>query len=150
MTFKRTIEIYAGYDRRPAAGGIHGAELVFALQGKHGAVTLAVQTNWIPKAAADEQNRKNPSRVVETGIEPKPLDYTFHFERPLFQAQQLQHTVCPYMPEGTECYSMRDSKLSSELRDVLLREGSVGVWKHLINEYNRAVRMMGNPQELEN
>lgn len=149
MSFKKTIEIYPGYDRRAAAGGVHGAEVVFALQGKHGAVTLAVQTNWIPKAAADEQALKSPSRVVETGVTPRSLDYTFHFDRALFKAQQLQHTVCPYMPEGVECYSMRDSALALKLRDVLLREGSTGVWKHLTKEYNNAVRMMGEAQESE-
>lgn len=147
MSFKKTIMIYPGYDHRETAAGVHGAEMMFILKGNHGAVTFALQTNWIPRKPADEDVLKSPSRIVETGLEPKPLDYTFHFDRPLYKALQLQHTVCPYMPEGKECYSMRDSKLALELRDVLLHGGSDGIWTRLKAEYNKAVRLMGEPQE---
>lgn len=147
MSLRKTIQIHPGYDRRASGGGVHGAEIVFVLQGKHGAVTLALQTAWIPQPLQIEADRKAHSTVIQTGLEPKPMEYTFHFDQPLYTSLQLQRTVCPYMPEGSECYSMRDSKLALELRDILLASGSEGVWNRLAKEYNNAVRIMGESQE---
>lgn len=143
MNFKRTITIYPGYDRRASGEGVHAAEIVFILQAEHGAITFAVQTDWIPKSAAEDRNAKSPSRMLDFGVNPKPLDTVFHFDKPLYTAHQQEHTVCPYIPNNISCYSVRRNELSESFRDVIISRGSDKLWEALIVCYKEMARMNG-------
>lgn len=147
MSFNKTISIHAGYDRRASGGGVHGAEVVFALQGDHGALTFAVQTEWIPFVAASDRMAKTPSRLLDVGINPKPLDTIFHFDKELYTAQQHEHSDCPYMPENLPCFSMRRNDLSKALQMALLNGGSEQVWKLLSVGYIDLARLHGGVKE---
>lgn len=147
MSFKKTITIHAGYDRRDSGGGVHGAELVLALMGENGAVTFAVQTEWVPALAGYQQANRRPSSVVQTGMYPKPLDSILHFDRPLYTAQKHEHDSCPYMPDGMACYSMRINGQSVKWRDALLDQGSDYLWRLMAIEYNELARNMGTARE---
>lgn len=138
--FERTIEVHPGYDKRDTNDGIHGAELLFVLQGQQGCITFRCFTDWLP-LAAQEHYMDGVRRSNVLGVQPVPKDMVIHSPKPLTYGQQVHRNDCPYTETGG-CYSNTVSSVAPFLRDLLLQEGSEGVWRELQVRYRSAFSVM--------
>lgn len=139
METTRTIEIYPGWDKRDKGEGFHGAEILFTMRCGNDAVTFACYTDWLPVSS---QNDRQIPRILASTVQPKASDFTLHFDRPLYSSRQVVHRECPYLPNGLSCYSLSNMKTATELRDILLNNGSRAVWKEIDAQYNLALKVI--------
>jgi hypothetical protein len=117
----RDIQIFPGQDQRASNNGFSCAELLFHYGDPTAAVTFAVRTDWLPITMHHTTIR--PDRTI------RPLDLIYHFNNPTLTARQSHMERCSYI-EG-ECYAVYDKQHLERLVDVLLAEGSEGVWREL-------------------
>lgn len=122
----QTIKILPGWDKRATNESYHGCEVVFILRGDKGVLTFAVVTDWAPMAV-QQQHMNGVQRTNVIGIQPKPIDVVWHSPTPPDLPYKPMHTDCPYL-DG-DCYAAISKREAEALRDVLIREGSVGVWR---------------------
>jgi hypothetical protein len=123
----QTIKVIAGWDHRPQGESYHGCELVFILRGEKGVLTFAFVTDWAPMAV-QQQYMNGVQRTNVIGVQPKPIDVVFHSPTPPALPHQAQREDCPYI-EGGICYAAVSKREAEALRDVMLKEGSIGVWR---------------------
>lgn len=137
---ERTIEVYPGYDRRHTDRakdeGMHGAEFMFILRGEKGSITFRCYTDWLP-LITQESLMEGSRRSGVVGVQPVPQDMVIHSPTPLSYGQLIARKDCPYTATGV-CYSDTSSKIAHYLRDLLLLEGSEGVWRELQVRYRAA------------
>jgi hypothetical protein len=136
---KREVKFTPAYNRG-AQGGIHGVELEFAVVGELGAVTFKIFTNWqLPEVRENMLNSSTSFGYVQKYpftfvMEPIPADLGFHSRLPAYEGQQYM-SECTYTPEGEGCYYDGSSMAAVNLFDVLVAEGSDGVWRELESKY---------------
>lgn len=114
--------------------GIHGVDLRMVLKGDKGAVQFVLFTNWqLPHVQEEQKSRMTPSNHIL--YEPIPADLGYHSLEPHYNGQEPRND-CEYL-NGKPCY-YDGSGLNAELiYQVLLKEGSEGVWKELQEYYNQ-------------
>jgi hypothetical protein len=134
---EQTITIWPGQDDRSSGNGFHCAELLFMLRSKDSCATFAIRTNWLPTSMTKGFIR--PESI------PKALDLTFHFPAPTLTAIQDRHNKCMYLSKP--CHSIVDHKHSQYLLNVLLDEGSDGVWREFKKLFIEELRI-NNPREI--
>lgn len=139
----QTIEILAGWDHRNQEEGYHGCEILFILSGTAGAVTFACSTDWSP-LPVQQKYMNGIQRTNIIGIQPTPMDFVYHSFKPSNLPQQIKHDDCPYSATGV-CYTFISRGMATYLRDILLTDGSEGVWRELGQRYRSAV---GIPQNV--
>lgn len=122
----QTIKILPGWDRRDQNDSYHGCELLFILRGEKGVLTFAFTTDWAP-TAVQQQYMNGVQRTNVIGVQPKPIDVVWHSPTPPNLPHQPMHADCPYL-EG-DCYTAISKREAEALRDILLKEGSAGVWR---------------------
>lgn len=131
---KQEIELMPAFDKRnlnPKKDyGIHGVEMRMILSGELGAVQFVVYTNWqLPHIDAEKGHR-------EDGLFCKPMgaDVGYHSPTPQYEGQTSQDK-CPYLDNKPCYYDGSGLAAESMLNNVLLPEGSEGVWKALKERY---------------
>jgi len=139
IQFERTIDIMPGYDKRSQDEGVHGCEIIFVLRGPHGVVTFACFTDWFPKITQEDATRGLGFRRLTTGVQPTPLEFAFHSPRLTDTVRSDKRTDCPYLPRS--CHSSYSPNTAAFLRDLLLSNGSIGVWLELERRYFSAAKV---------
>lgn len=128
---RRTVFIPA-FDKRseiPARNfGIHGVELRMFLVGELGAIQFVVYTNWMLPHVSKEMEHKD--RWMS---EPLPADIGYHAHTPQYEGQEPLTDKCEFT--GGVCYYDGSGLQAREVFEILLREGSDGVWKEMERRY---------------
>lgn len=112
--------------------GIHGVELRMVLIGTKGATQFVLYTNWqLPHVEAEFDKRPHRERFLD---KPMPADLGYHSPTPIYEVQEPRGS-CEYL-NGHPCYHDGSGLNAEPIFDVLLREGSEGVWRELTSYYN--------------
>ena len=133
---ERITEFTPAFDKRnPDSNkdyGIHGVDLRMVLKGMLGAVQFVLYTNWqLPHV--QEEIRKNVSPDKYFLHEPFPADLGYHSPKPMYKKQSKRDN-CPYL-DGKVCYYDGSSLNANPVYNILLSEGSDGVWTKLEEYY---------------
>jgi hypothetical protein len=129
--FERIVTITPAFDKRhedPKKNyGIGSASMRMVLKGKLGATQFILYTGWhLPH--------------IQTELKPLPVDLGYHSPKPLFEGQSKMDN-CDVLKCG-HCYYDGSGLNAKRIYDVLLREGSDGVWREL-EEYYRYLFQSG-------
>ena len=99
------------------------------LKGDKGAVQFVLYTNWQLPHVAEEFSKRGYNR------EPMPVDVGYHSLSPLYEGQEICNHTCEYL-NGKPCYYDGSGLQAERVYEILLKEGSEGVWKELESRYN--------------
>ena len=121
---KQEIKFRAAYDKRhpdPKQNfGIHGADMLWLLTGKHGAVQFLVYTGWqLP-------------HIEDTKV--LPADIGYHSKKPMYEGQEPMSEKCDVLG-GCRCYYDGSGLVADEVFRKLVTHGSDAVWSHLKEYY---------------
>ena len=144
VRYERLVQMSPAFDKRhpdPKRNyGIHGVDLRMILKGPEGAVQFVLYTNWqLPHVAQETVNRieNGASRIaIECAFMPMPADLGYHWTKPRYDGQTQMD--CEYVACG-KCYYDGSTMNAERIYEVLLREGSEGVWRELESFYNDLV-----------
>lgn len=136
---ERIVEFTPAFDKRdpdPSRNyGVHGVELRMVLKGDKGAVQFVLFTNWMLPHVQKEMDERMDRRL-EHGhylCHPLPADLGYHWNTPRYEDQDA--SKCTYTPNGV-CYYDGSSLNAERIYEILLCEGSEGVWRELEAYYN--------------
>ena len=143
--FERIVECEPAYDRRnPDSSkdyGIGAVRIRFVLKGPKGSVQFLIGTDWYlpaiqPEIDAKDRawDRANPP--IRHRVRPNGWDVGYHSPRPRYKGQNPMDGKCEYV-QGGKCYYDGSGLRADEwVKDILLPQGSDGVWKALETEYH--------------
>lgn len=137
---EKIIRLYPAYDKRHSDPnknyGIHGVDLKFVLMGESGAVQFNLFTNWqLPHVTKEHLTKAtNSERDIELFFMPMPADLGYHSKVPHYSSQLTMSENCEFT--GGVCYYDGSTLNAERVYDILLEEGSDGVWKELEEYYN--------------
>ena len=142
MNFERIIKISPAFDRRnpdPTKDyGIHGCDLLMVLKGEKGAVQFLLFTNWhLPHVTNETLKKYNSPGDIGRFFTPIPADLGYHSPEPRYEGQSQATKSCEWL-DGRPCYYDGSGLNAEEVYDILLKEGSKGVWKFLEDYYYQA------------
>lgn len=138
----RELLIYPGFDKRnpePSKNyGIHGCEVVFYIHSPRRSKTVQFKayTDWLPLNVQEEEHNKSGSynpTATHVGVQPMGADLGYHSPKPMYKGQTRMD--CDLSKRGY-CYYDGSSLNADRVRDVMLKEGSEGVWRELEEYYN--------------
>ena len=139
---ERIVEFSPAYDKRDPNPnknyGIHGVDLRMYLKGEKGVVQFVLYTNWHLPHVQDELIKRAVGKDelhIEMISKPMPADLGYHSYKPRYE-DQYKTDNCELL-DGHECYYDGSSLNAYEIYDVLLKEGSEGVWRELEEYYNQ-------------
>lgn len=140
--FERIVYMVPAFDKRhtdPSKDyGIHGVELRMVLRGPLGATQFVLYTNWYLSHVTEDMIERTLSHPDRIGLKcrflPLPADLGYHWRTPQYEGQ----CSCENCKEigGGVCYYDGSSLNAERIYEVLLREGSDGVWRELEAFYN--------------
>ena len=139
--FERIVTMRPAFDRRhkdPHKNyGIHGVELRMVLRGAKGATQFLLYTNWQLPHVTEETHRRHLHGTDLLGLhcsyDPIPADKGYHWATPQYDGQEDRD--CDVLPGG-KCFYDGSSLNADEIFQLLLTEGSEGVWKGLEDFYH--------------
>jgi hypothetical protein len=139
---EKIVEFSPAFDKRdpkPSKNyGIHGVDLRMILKGEKGVVQFVVYTNWHLPHVQEELNRKatlkQDERYIEAILNPMPADLGYHSPTPIYEGQSVCSDSCGYL-DGKPCYYDGSGLNAERIYEVLLKEGSDGVWRELEEYY---------------
>jgi hypothetical protein len=124
--FKYITKITPAFDKHSVNPrkdyGIHGCDLHMILQGEKGAVQFVLYTNWYLPSSEQKP------------MYPDPADLGYHSPTPRYPNQE-KHEDCPYTELPGVCYCDSSCLNAKKIYQILLSEGSEGVWKALTQYY---------------
>ncbi len=128
VVLRREVKFTPAYDKRSADPkknyGIHCVDLWMYLHGPKGTVQFMVFTGWdLPHVQREHGPR-----------EPNPADLGYHSHEPMYEGQEPMHSDCHVL--GGKCYYDGSGLSAEPVFEVLLREGSDGVWCELERYYD--------------
>lgn len=133
-TFERRVEITPAYDKRSTDPkknyGIGGCTVRFLLIGPRGAMQFVVLTEWYLPHVKRELNHKGQ---LDTLRYPMAFDLGYHSPKPMYEGQSPMENECDVL--GGQCYYDVTTLGAEPIVDVMLREGSEGVWRELEQQY---------------
>lgn len=143
-TFERIVEFTPAFDKRSTNPkkdyGIGSMQIRFVLKGKYGAVQFLCGTNiYLPETIEEYKTKGvNGRRVnllddVNDGSGLRGWDLGYHSPRPTYEGQTIMDENCKYT--GGKCYYDGSGLNAIPFVDVLIREGSEGIWKKLEEYY---------------
>jgi hypothetical protein len=129
MEFKREIAMSPAYDKRhpdPNKNyGIGSVTVTFILKGERGAVQFKLGSGWF----LPESQKPGISDDY-----PMAWDKGYHSYIPRYDGQTPITDSC-HVLDGKPCYYDGSTLNAEPLLDVLLREGSEGIWRELEQYY---------------
>lgn len=138
MELTKTVEITPAFDKRHSNPnknyGIHCADLRFVLGNEFGYVQFVLYTNWyLPETIEEMRRDGNKTLVLDkypfTYFQaPMPADLGYHSPKPMYEGQTALD--CDLLPGG-KCYYDGSGLQANKVFEILVREGSEGVWKFL-------------------
>jgi hypothetical protein len=128
----RSITFTPAYDKRSADPsknyGVHGCDLRFILGDARGYVQFLLFTGWhLPEV--QKEFRDGP-RILSA---PMPADLGYHSPTPRYDGHEPMET-CDLL--CGPCYYDGSGLNAERIYEVLLREGSDGVWRELQEYWN--------------
>lgn len=143
---EKIINFYPAFDRRkdPKGNyGIHGVDMRMVLKGDKGAVQFLLYTNWyLPHVAKELDNKLlregMQGRLSEYSfciLHPMPADLGYHSPVPQYEGQSICSEACECL-DGKPCYYDGSGLNAERIYEVLVKEGSEGVWRELEDYYN--------------
>ncbi len=139
MKLDRVILVRPAYDKRPKNKGdpnygIHGAELLFGLKSKRGAVQFVIYTNWYLPKVAEEMRGKDRFLTGKSMFEPLPADLGYHSPKPTYKGQESITESCEWL-NGKPCYYDGSGLQAEKVFNILITEGHEAMWKYLEEYY---------------
>lgn len=159
--FVRITELTPAYDGRPASqGGLYewrtpnmllddgtqstdygvgSVQLRMVLKGPKGAVQFVVGTDWYPPHVQEEFATTYDKRSYFSPLldrKPRGMDVGYHSPRPMYEGHLVLTDECKYL-DGRPCYYDGSTLRAEEWVEILLKEGSEGIWVALEKEYQR-------------
>lgn len=144
---EKLIKFYPAFDKRnPEPGknyGIHGVDLRMILKGDKGVVQFVLYTNWMLPHVTKEMDRRTLKEAREGTLNdislwctyhPQPADLGYHSPVPMYEGQNVCSESCEYL-DGKPCYYDGSGLNAESIYEVLLKEGSDGVWRELKDFY---------------
>ncbi len=135
MTFERIVDFRGGYDLRSGNPGqnygIHNMEIMFAVKGPLGAVSITISTGWYPKNVQEEQGSMLGSSF--TRIQPWFTDVGSHRKVPKYKGEyavehcKLTDGVC--YADGTSLWG------DEEWKEGFLTGGTDWLWPRMEQLY---------------
>lgn len=142
--FERIVTLSPAFDKRDPNPnkdyGIHGVELRMVLKGPLGATQFILYTNWQLPHVTREMIIKTSSAdpiTLKARFLPLPADKGYHWKKRRYKGQHSY--ACDLLP-GKKCYYDGSGLNANALYEVLLKEGSDGVWRDLENYYNELAK----------
>lgn len=122
---ERIVKFYPAFDKRDSDPkkdyGIHCVDLLMLVKGEKGAVQFRLFTGWY-LSHLDQKS------------EPAPADLGYHSLKPIYEDQTPISENCEWL--NAPCYYDGSGLNAQRVFDVLLKEGSDGVWRELEEYYN--------------
>lgn len=140
---EKIVELTPAWDKRhtePSKDyGVHGVDLRMYLKGDKGAVQFVLSTGWllpetlgVPVDSLYRYSEANASRKTSSHY-PMAVDLGYHSPVPHYEDQTSFD--CELL-EGGKCYYDGSSLNAERIFNILLHEGSDGVWRELEIYYN--------------
>lgn len=131
LTLERTVEMSPAYDKRdpdPTKNyGIGCVLITFILKGERGAVQFKMGSGWFLP-----QNKN-----AHSDFYPSAWDKGYHSYIPRYDGQTTVTDSC-HVLDGKPCYYDGSTLNAEPLLEVLLREGSEGIWRELEEYYKES------------
>lgn len=128
---ERITRFTPAYDHRKEGGGVHCVDLYFVLKGPKGAIELVIFTGWMLSHVHERLKEKGEFPIAQAAR------LGWHSPTPIFEDQQPSNDTCNYL-DGLPCYCdwsyLRGGPQSQF--EVLVEQGSDGVWASLQEEYD--------------
>lgn len=151
MKLLHELTIMPGYDKRsdePRKNyGVHGCTILFYVINpqRTRAVQFMAYTDWLPQHVQKESMGRDVERhdgkrmfpevcQVVTGVQPMGADRGYHSATKRYSDQKPMK--CDIL-KGGQCYYDGSGLAAEEVRDVMLEEGSDGVWRVLEEYYHQ-------------
>jgi hypothetical protein len=137
--FERIVHMRPAYDKRDSDPkknyGIHGVNLTMILKGEEGAVQFVLFTNWqLPHVQKETYDKHFGDRErIELFTTPMAADLGYHWPTERYEGQTVCKDKCDWL--NGPCYYDGSSLNAERVFEVLLREGSEGVWRELESFY---------------
>jgi hypothetical protein len=132
---ERIVTFSPAYDKRPKYG-VHGVELRMVLKGTEGAVQFVLYTKWQLPHVTKETDESTALQTHDLQLRldcfyhPQPAYLGYHSLVPRYEGQTPVRDSCEYL-DGKPCYYGGSGLAADRIYEVLLREGSDGVWREL-------------------
>lgn len=141
---RREVKFFPAFDKRnpsPSKNyGIHGVDLRMYVIGERGAVQFVLYTQWmLPHVRAELDAKPGRDRWL---YHPMPADLGYHSPIPTYEGQEYYGRDDCHLLSGHRCYYDGSGLNAERIFDVLLREGSDGVWRELETYYDEALPSM--------
>jgi hypothetical protein len=137
IAFERIVQMSPAFDKRSSDPkknyGIHGVDLRMILKGPLGATQFVLYTGWHLPHVTEELWSKNSLDTLRVVMRPLPADVGYHWHKPQYDGQEPMK--CEYV-EGGQCYYDGSGLQAEKVYEILLNEGSDGVWKELEQRYH--------------
>ena len=143
--FERIVDITPAFDKRDPDPhrnyGIHGCDLVMNLKGKMGVVYFSLSTNWqLPHVTKEMKTRPVYVPIdIDVRFLPSPIELGYHSPVPLREKMEPTIMNCDHL-EGRPCYCESGCLAAEPVFEILLTEGSNGVWRFLEEYYRKTFK----------
>ena len=140
--FERIVDFYPAYDKRsenPKKNyGISSVRIFFILKKGKKAVQFQFGTNWfLPETIEEYKKIGNKGKTSPTdltkGKQLQGWSIDYHSPKPMFKGHESTSNECKIT--GGKCYMDGSCLYASANEEILLREGSEGIWKFLEKEW---------------
>lgn len=132
---ERIASFDPAYDKTDEGYGIHGVTLKMSVKGPKGAVTFVLFTNWQLPHIQEKHDKELNSEAYRILTKPLPVNLGYH--RPFNpETDNPDHVMkdCPFL-NGQDCTYDGSGLQAIKVFNIMLKEGSAGVWKELENRY---------------
>jgi len=143
MRFKKWVMATPAFhkvDKDPSKNyGVHGLDLAFYLKGPKGGVSFVISTNWmLPETNEWWRSTGRGVGLYDDGDsflnKPFPSDLGYHSPVPMWEGQESFTDDCKIV--NGKCYYDGSTLNAKEPFNVLVAEGTDGLWKYLKNYYH--------------
>lgn len=140
--FEKIVEFYPAYDKRNADPnknyGIGSVQILFALKKGNKAVQFLFGTNWFLPETIEEYLRignkgKTAPYDLTRGKQLHGWDVGYHSPKPTYKGHKPMKGKCRVL--HGKCYYDGSTLRAVDNEEILIREGSEGIWKFLEKDW---------------
>jgi hypothetical protein len=137
MNFEKIIKLNPAWDKTHSDPnknyGLHCVDLIFQLKGEKGAYEFVVFTGWHLPHVQERLDHKPLGEFPYLFHKPQPAYVNYHSKEKQYPEQEISNEKCP-LTEGI-CYSDGSCSDADRVFEILVCEGSEGIWKELERLY---------------